>query len=199
MKKIVSMILSLMMICLSVIVFADETSATDNITVTMNGEVIEFDVEPILENDRVLVPFRAIFEALGCNVTYTEADGKQFVTAMRGDNQLIIEIGAYDMCVNGNVEALDVPAVIINGRTLVPVRVVSETFGANVEWIGDSKTVAVATKQGQHKIKATIGKKDIKDENGTTLICITYSYPVIENPEENGYISQLNDEYKAYA
>ena len=103
------------------------------------------------------------------------------------------------MCVNGNVEALDVPAVIINGRTLVPVRVVSETFGANVEWIGDSKTVAVATKQGQHKIKATIGKKDIKDENGTTLICITYSYPVIENPEENGYISQLNDEYKAYA
>ena len=131
MKKIVSMILSLMMICLSVIVFADETSATDNITVTMNGEVIEFDVEPILENDRVLVPFRAIFEALGCNVTYTEANGKQFVTAMRGDNQLIIEIGAYDMCVNGNVEALDVP--------------------------------------------------------------------VIENPEENGYISQLNDEYKAYA
>ena len=76
------------------------------------------------------------------------------------------------MCVNGNVEALDVPAVIINGRTLVPVRVVSETFGANVEWIGDSKTVAVATKQGQHKIKATIGKKDIKDENGTTLIRI---------------------------
>lgn len=40
---------------------------------------------------------------------------------------------------------------------------------------------------------------DIKDENGTTLICITYSYPVIDNPEKNVYISQFNDEYKAYA
>lgn len=100
---------------------------------------------------------------------------------------------------NGNVEALDVPAVIKNGRTLVPVRAVSETFGANVEWIGDSKTVAVTTKQGQHKIKTVTWEKDIKDENGTTLIYITYSYPLIENTEENGYIDQLNDEYKAYA
>ena len=199
MKKIVSIILSLMVICSSVVVFGAETGASDKITVTMDGETMEFDVEPIMENDRVLVPFRAIFEALGCNVTYTETDGKKFVTAMRGDNQLIIEIGAYDMCVNGNVETLDAPAVIKNGRTLVPVRAVSETFGANVEWIGDSKTVAVATKQGQHKIKAVTGEKDIKDENGTILICITYSYPVIDNSEKNGYITKLNDEYKAYA
>ena len=199
MKKIVSIILSLTVLCSSVIVFGAETGASDKITVTMNGETMEFDVEPVMENDRVLVPFRAIFEALGCNVTYTESDGKQFVTAMRGDNQLIVEIGAYDICVNGNTEAVDAPAVIKDGRTLVPVRAVSETFGASVEWIGDSKTVAVATKLGQHKIKAVTGEKDIKDENGTTLICITYSYPVIENPEGNGYISQLNDEYKEYA
>lgn len=199
MKKIVSMILSLMVICSSVVVFGAGTAVSDKITVTMDGEALEFDVEPVMENNRVLVPFRAIFEALGCNVTYTEADGKQFVTAMRGDHQLIIEIGSYDMCVNGNVEALDVPAVIKNDRTLVPVRAVSETFGANVKWIGDSKTVAVATKQGQHKIKAVTGGEDIKDENGTTLICITYSYPVIDNSEKKGYISQLNDEYKAYA
>lgn len=92
MKKIVSMILSLMVICSSVVVFGAGTAVSDKITVTMDGEAMEFDVEPVMENDRVLVPFRAIFEALGCNVTYTETDGKQFVTAMRGDNQLIVEI-----------------------------------------------------------------------------------------------------------
>ena len=108
------------------------------------------------------MPFRAIFEALGCNVTYTEADGKQFVTAMRGDNQLIIEIGAYDMCVNGNVEALDVPAVIINGRTLVPVRVVSETFGANVEWIGQLKNRCCCNKAGTAQNKSYNRKKGYK-------------------------------------
>ena len=199
MKRIVSIVLSLMLICLSLEVFAVGTEALEKITITMNQEVMEFEVEPIMKNDRVLVPFRAIFEALGCNVTYTESEGKQFVTAMRGDNQIIIEIGAYDMCVNGNIEALDVSAIIKNGRTLVPVRAVSETFGANVEWIEDSNIVAVTTKQGQHKIKAEIGEKDIKDQKGTTLICVTYSYPIIDNPEKNGYISQLNDEYKAYA
>ena len=199
MKKIISIMLALTMFCSSVAVFGAEMVVTDKITVTMDGEDMDFDVEPVMENDRVLVPFRAIFEALGCNVTYTESDGKQFVTAMRGDNQLIIEIGAYDMCVNGNTEAVDAPAVIKDGRTLVPVRAVSETFGANVEWIDDSNTVAVATKQGQHKIKAVTGEKNIKDENGTILICIAYSYPVIDNYEKNGYVSQLNNEYKAYA
>ena len=157
MKKIISIMLALTMFCSSVAVFGAEMVVTDKITVTMDGEDMDFDVEPVMENDRVLVPFRAIFEALGCNVTYTESDGKQFVTAMRGDHQLIIEIGAYDMCVNGNTEAVDAPAVIKDGRTLVPVRAVSETFGANVEWIDDSNTVAVATKQGQHKIKAVTG------------------------------------------
>lgn len=90
MKKIVSIMLMLTMLCLATAVFGAEADVSDKITVTMNGEAMEFDVEPVMENDRVLVPFRAIFEALGCNVTYTEADGKQFVTAMCGDNQLII-------------------------------------------------------------------------------------------------------------
>lgn len=90
MKKIVSIMLALTVLCTPAAVFGAETGNSDKITVTMNGEAMEFDVEPVMENDRVLVPFRAIFEALGCNVTYSESDGKQFVTAMCGDNQLII-------------------------------------------------------------------------------------------------------------
>ena len=135
MKKIISIMLALTMFCSSVAVFGAEKVVTDKITVTMDGEAMNFDVEPVMENNRVLVPVRAV----------------------------------------------------------------SETFGANVEWIDDSNTVAVATKQGQHKIKAVTGEKNIKDENGTILICIAYSYPVIDNYEKNGYVSQLNDEYKAYA
>ena len=62
MKKFVSMILSLVMICSSVSVFGAVTAVSDKITVTMDGETMEFDVEPVMENDSVLVPFRAIFE-----------------------------------------------------------------------------------------------------------------------------------------
>lgn len=197
MKKFIANVLIMVIFCSSAVVYGAEGDA--RIFVTMNGEVMEFDVEPIMEKDRVLVPFRAVFESLGCNVSYLESDGKQFVTAERGDTHLIVEIGAYDMCVNGNVEALDVPAVIKNGRTLVPLRAVTEVFGADVKWIDDSKTVEITTKQGQHKVTPVISSKDIKDENGTVVISIAYTYPVIENPDKNGYISQINEEYREYA
>ena len=82
MKKFVSIVVSLAVLCLSVSVFCAESDVSDEITVTMNGENMVFDVNPIMESDRVLVPFRAIFEALGCNVYYNESDGKQFVMAM---------------------------------------------------------------------------------------------------------------------
>ena len=199
MKKFVSIVVSLAVLCLSVSVFCAESDVSDEITVTMNGENMVFDVNPIMESDRVLVPFRAIFEALGCNVYYNESDGKQFVMAMRGNNSIIIEIGAYDICINGNVEALDVPAIIKDDRTLVPIRAVSEAFGANVNWIDDAKTVEITTKQGQHKITPVTATEEIKAENGTTLIHIAYTYPVIDNPDNNEYISQINNEYKEYA
>lgn len=196
MKKLVSIVLSLAILLSCVGVFA---SSGEKITVTLNGEALAFDVEPVIENDRVMVPFRAIFEALGCNVTYNVQEGRQFVTAIRGENQLIFQIGAYDMWVNGNAEALDVPPVIKQGRTLVPVRALSEAFGAEVEWVDETKTVAITSKEGQHKIKTVTAQKDLKDENGKILIYISYAYPVIENAEESSYIAQINDEYKAFA
>ena len=195
MKKLLSIMLILAVVCSTVPVFG----ADSGISVTMDGEKMEFDVEPIIQNDRVLVPFRAIFEALGANVSYSEADGKKIVMALKGNNGVIIEIGAYDMSVNGKTVALDSPAVIRNDRTLVPVRAVSESFGASVSWLADSKTVVIASKQGQHKITPSNGEKDIKNEDGTTLIHIAYSYPVIDNADNDEYISQLNKEYREYA
>ena len=196
-KRLISCMMILAVIFSSGMVFAEE--ADTNITVTIDEKKMEFDVEPVILNNRVLVPFRAIFEALGCNVTYTEDEGRQLVTAMRGEKHLLIEIGADSMFFNGNEQTLDAPAFIKDGRTLVPIRAVSENFDANVDWKEDIKTVEITTKQGQHKITPVTAWKDIKSENGTTLINIRYSYPVIDNPENNEYISKLNDEYKEYA
>ena len=58
------------MLCGIVPVFAQTDSK--EITVTPDGENMEFDVQPIIENGRTPVPMRAIFEALGCAVTYTD-------------------------------------------------------------------------------------------------------------------------------
>ncbi len=113
----------------------------DEITVIVNGKQVLFDQKPIISEGRTLVPLRAIFEALNSDVQWD--DVTKTVTSSRGDIKISLQIGSSDMYVNDAVKVLDVPAQIVNGRTLVPVRAISEAFGAKVEWNGETKTVII--------------------------------------------------------
>ena len=64
MKKLVSIVLALAIICSALFVVGAETETSDKITVTMDGGIMDFDVDSVIENDRVLVPFRAILKHL---------------------------------------------------------------------------------------------------------------------------------------
>ena len=66
--------------------------AADAVTVNLNGSQMEFDVNPVIENSRTLVPFRKIFEALDCAVSYTKENGAQVVTANRGNQWITLEM-----------------------------------------------------------------------------------------------------------
>ena len=100
---------------------------------------IAFDQVPVIENGRTLVPLRAIFEKIGATV---EWDGNtQTVKATKGDISISLTINNTTAYKNGQAITLDVPAKILNGRTLVPVRFIADCFGVNVEWIQDTKTV----------------------------------------------------------
>jgi hypothetical protein len=96
-----------------------------------------------MDNDRVLVPMRAIFESLGATVGW---DGDtQTVTAVRDDVKIVLQIDSNMMYKNDEEIELDVPAKLLNSRTLVPIRAVSEALGAEVEWIGETETVMIRT------------------------------------------------------
>lgn len=122
---------------------APKQTATDSILVNYNDVPIVFDVEPIIENDRTLVPMRAIFETMGCAVYYSEDAGKQIISARRANDVLVLTIGENKMYFNGKEIALDVPAKIKDGRTLVPIRAISEAFQSEVYWYGDTKTIRI--------------------------------------------------------
>lgn len=160
MKKIISLLLAAAML-LSVFTAA---VADDEITVTLDGRKIEFDVEPIIENDRVLVPMRAVFEALGAEVTWYDQTwwGAQMasadITKDKISTRVDIEIGADEMdkqiaevckdaikVLSEEKIPLDAPAKIVNDRTLVPLRAVSEAFGSKVEWDGNTRTVTITS------------------------------------------------------
>lgn len=109
------------------------------VTVSYNGEFITFDQKPIIENGRTLVPLRAIFEKIGADVEWN--GDTQTVTATKDDITVSLTINNTTAYKNGEAITLDVPAKIINGRTLVPVRFVSDCFGVNVDWDGTIQKV----------------------------------------------------------
>jgi len=111
------------------------------IKVLVNGSALTFDQPPIIENGRTLVPLRAIFEALGATVEWEQST--QTVTAVKDDITIILKIGDAFLTKNGERIALDVPAKIVGGRTLVPARAVAESFGADVQWDQATRTVTI--------------------------------------------------------
>lgn len=106
-------------------------------------EVVTLDVPAQVVNDRTLVPLRAIFEALGATVEWDE--NIKTVTSVKDDITIKLTIGSDKLYKNGEETVLDVPAQVINDRTLVPVRAVSEGFGCLVEWIAESEQVMIHT------------------------------------------------------
>lgn len=119
---------------------------------------IETDTPPTIVDGRTLVPVRAIFEAIGATVTWDGAT--RTATGVRDDTTVIIQIGNKTAYVNGEPKTLNVPAQIINGRTMVPARFISEAMGCDVTWYADTKTVGVADKtKGQHIYVTKTGKK----------------------------------------
>ncbi len=118
-----------------------EIKDKDAIKVVLNGQELTFDVPPVIENDRTLVPLRVIFEALGAEVQWNGET--RMVTAVKDgmEIKLVIDGAAFK---NGEPVDLDVPAKIINDRTMVPLRFVSEAVGCQVNWEGSTHTVNIS-------------------------------------------------------
>ncbi|WP_141553384.1 copper amine oxidase N-terminal domain-containing protein [Peptoniphilus sp. oral taxon 386] len=108
------------------------------ILVAYNGEMIEFeDQEPVIKNDRTLVPFRALLEKMGAEVKWDAVTKK--VTAVKDGKEIILEIGNKTAVVDGKKVEMDVPAQILNDRTMIPLRFVSENLGYKVKFDNSTK------------------------------------------------------------
>ena len=116
-------------------------SENNDVKVTINDITRQFDVMPIIENGRVLVPMRAIFETLGATVLWDEAE--RTVTATKKETSIVLPVGKETAKVNDTEATLDAPAKIVDGRTLVPIRFVAEALGCRVDWDNDARTVII--------------------------------------------------------
>lgn len=156
-----------------------------SLTVLLDGLPVIFDAKPVIQQNRTLVPFRAIAEALNVNVSWDNTS--KTVKATGGGTLIQMQIGNEIAFCNGEPITLDVPPVILNGRTLIPLRFFSEAFDCIVSWdpstysveitsgpkemtvigfyaLGDSRTSSWTNLFGQAYPETAIGNTDMVDE-----------------------------------
>ena len=103
--------------------------------VVLNNENKILDAAPLISQNRTMVPLRFIAEAFGANVSW--AQDTKAVT-------IVIDGKVLTMRINQELEGFGAAPIISNGRTMVPIRYISEELGANVIWVPSTKTVAIA-------------------------------------------------------
>jgi len=115
------------------------------IAVQVNGEPVSFPyAQPTQIAGRVMIPLRGVLERLGAGrIDWRPQQQEVLVSGSHGDLQL--RIGERTAQVNGRQVPLDVPPLILQNTTMVPLRFVSENLGARVDWLPGNQTVYIAT------------------------------------------------------
>lgn len=153
--KITALIVALIF-CFSFTAFG----ATE-VNVYVNNEKVEFDVYPIIENGRILVPLKGVFEKLGAAVDWNKNISE--VVIKDANNEIEMILGKDKVMVNGEVKTIDVPTRMINSRTFAPIRFISENLGHTVKWDQNTNSVYI-TKNDSAKtsqnIVMTVGSKE---------------------------------------
>ncbi|MFD0698222.1 stalk domain-containing protein [Paenibacillus sp. GCM10027628] len=143
-KKPLSLFFSLLLF----FALASQTAfaAEDHVKVMLDGKPLQFDgARPVIVEGNTLVPFRKLFEALGFQVKWEDSGAVQHAIGTKDSLVIDLTINGPSAKVNGNAVSLEVPAQIIDGSTMVPLRFVAENSGRAVTFanVGDSFVIHI--------------------------------------------------------
>ena len=109
--------------------------------VVLNDSILSFDQPPVIEEGRTLVPMRFLFEQMGANVEWNEET--KSARATLNNKAVTFSIDDNEAEVDSQPVTMDVPARLINGKTMVPLRFLSEEMGYNVTWDEETRTAVI--------------------------------------------------------
>ncbi len=136
-KKTIALLLTLVMIASMVTV----SMAANDVKIVLDGKEIKSNVAPVIKDGTTLVPARAIFEAIGADVAWNPVAKEVSISTAAADVKLTID--SLTAKVNGQSKKMVVPAQIIDGSTMVPLRFIAEAVGAEVAWDDSARAVKV--------------------------------------------------------
>lgn len=138
-KKITALLLVVVLMCVPV--YARATSQSTEIYI--NGEKVNSDVPPIISKGRTLVPLRIISQNLGAKVHW---DNNSKTVYIEGPKKIELKVNNEEAIVDGKKQNIDMPAIIVQKRTMVPLRFISEVFDSKVHWDNAAKRVIITKK-----------------------------------------------------
>lgn len=156
----------------------------------------KFDLPPVIKDGRTLIPVRAITEGLGATVDWDKETKK--ITITKDDKTIELWLGKNIALVNGEEVPLDTKPEILNSRTIVPVRFISETFNLKVNWYGDGEDTIEILEDAKNNIDDIIDSEyndlveDVIDEN-TTNEKDTTTEDTAENTEVDNTVDTNED------
>lgn len=183
MKKFIKLFALILFISFSV----NNVSFAENpIKVVLNDKALHFDVNPTIVNGRTLVPVREIFEALDSKVSWDEKS--KTVIATKGDTYISLTIDSNYGVKNGEKIQLEIPAKIIDGKTMVPLRFIGESLDATILWDDKTKTISIESLEtiivnsAQEFIDAIGSNRKIIVGDGVSLNLSSIRAGYIKNP-----------------
>lgn len=114
-------------------------------TYWLNGKKYMTDQPPIIINSRTMIPLRLLAESLGGEVSWNSDD--RIAEVQYQNNHLRLPIDKAEIVVNNQKNIIDTPAQIINNRTMVPIRFISEALGMNIEYNATNNVVSVTAQK----------------------------------------------------
>ena len=171
-------------------------ASADAIDIYVDGQKLQTPVPAFIEDDRTLVPMRAIFEGIGAKVEWDNASRTAY--AFRDNSVLTVPIGSDTMFLNYVDILLDVPSKIVDDRTFVPLRAVSENLNCDVEWNGEKREIYIKTPPIRQNITTLFKENEVKDNDGRLIIKTIISYPYLAPTEPgaeafNNYFAALSE------
>lgn len=124
--------------------YITDTKPKNPVNVKVYDQYIDFSSVnqwPFIENGRTMVPLRAVFEVMNCNVSWDQE--KSTAIVKHEDTSISIASNSNTAYINGKAATLDVPAKLVNNRMMVPLRFISEAFNKTVVWDNENSTVLI--------------------------------------------------------
>lgn len=167
------------------------------------------DVTPIIVDDRTLVPVRFIVESLGMDVGYN--DLTRTVTLSGNGYKVNMTLDKSEYTINDIPFEMDVPAQVVNDRTLIPLRVIAESIGKKVEWDADNRLIYIGSVQFYDKANAAkyaAALKNGKEEDQEIIetpvpteepdLLATADYTEYTDSNNVAWKMYINEDYEKY-